>query len=116
MASRTGRRIRRRFKAVCRVTACLLVALIAADLATDAQCDGVRLSAGESVARSVPSRTADACDTLCVPDCFCCARSLAAGAAAVPPHPGPLTQSLVTVAASGSPGVRPVADPPPLLS
>ncbi len=100
-----------------RALACLLLAVIAADVAADATCDELTLGPVPTalVREAGPDGQGEACRDLCVPDCFCCSRSLAAGPAVLPPEPQPLA-SLAAVAALRRPaGVRPVLDPPPLI-
>jgi len=95
-----------------------LLALIAADVVTDADCDPLRLAtpSAEAEITAAPAAgdpTADPCADVCLPDCFCCARSVVALSAVVPPAP----VALAPLARSGwddqADGVRrPVERPP----
>jgi len=65
-----------------RSAAVALLALIGADL-TDASCDPIGIHP-ECAAFSRPAPPADdSCGQLCIPDCFCCARTLPARSAFV---------------------------------
>jgi hypothetical protein len=92
---RTASRHRRRWSSLLQPVALALLALIAADVVADADCDPLRLgtpSAETEIAGAVPTGdpTADPCSDVCLPDCFCCARSVVALSAVVPPAPVPL--------------------------
>lgn len=105
-------------KALKRFVAVLFAALAFADLALDAGCDPLSLPTARAsvvAARDAASGSADEpCGTVCVPDCFCCSRTLVGGLAVVP-----TTLGLVTAAPEGPPpaapvGVHPVPYHPPL--
>jgi hypothetical protein len=97
------------------LVALLLLALVYTDLG-DASCDPlwpVRQSGATALATPAGAGQDDeACRDVCVPDCFCCARSLAAGhELAAPAVPGasfdpPPDEHAV-------PGTRAVPDHPP---
>ena len=101
-----------------RAAVCLLLAVIGLDVAADAACDSISLgapSASTTEVRGVaPSGPNERCADFCVPDCFCCSRSVAAGPAVLPPEPQPLTRVDAPATAGRSDGVRPVVDHPPL--
>jgi len=103
---------------ILRVAACLLLSAIAADLVADTRCDKGSSSSTSTAAFRGPvqgqPQTDEACVLFCVPDCFCCSRSLAAGSAVLPPEPQQLTPVHATAAEHWSEGVRPVVDHPPL--
>jgi len=93
---------------------------IALDLAADASCDTVpSLGASLVTVMDVNDRgrttETEACADVCVPDCFCCSRSVAADPAAVPPAPAGLTRLDPLAAGHSRVGHRPVVDHPPLL-
>jgi hypothetical protein len=100
-----------------KLVASLLAAAVCADVALGASCDGIRLpglaSAATAIADDSPAPE-DPCASFCVPDCYCCCRSEAPGAAvtlpvlaalAVTPFEGPARVAAV---------VLPVPEPPPL--
>ena len=64
-----------------RIVALLLAAVVCADMTLDAACDPIAFPGPPAAAAVSPDETggADACADLCVPDCFCCSRSEAAG-------------------------------------
>ena len=99
-----------------RCFAILLLAAIGSDLVGDTGCHELSEPVPEAAwQRAAPEDTADACATVCVPDCFCCTRSTAAAPAVTPPAPG----SVHAVEPAASPGrragVHPRPDRPPLL-
>jgi hypothetical protein len=99
-----------------RAAACVLLAVIAADIVTDTACDSFGLGAASvTTVRGAASGTAkEACSDVCVPDCFCCSRSVVAGPVVLPPEPERLTSVDAPVAMRRPEGVRPVVDHPPL--
>ena len=101
-----------------RAAVCLLLAVIAFDVTADAACDSISLGAAAASTTEVrggaPSGSNESCADFCVPDCFCCSRSVAAGPAVFPPEPQPLTRVDPPATDDGSDGVRPVVDRPPL--
>ena len=101
-----------------RLAACLLLAVIAADLASDARCDDGATSARGAAAVSDQGqrqgRTHEPCTDFCVPDCFCCSRSVAAGPALLLPEPERLLLFDAPAPERWLEGVRPVVDRPPL--
>jgi hypothetical protein len=108
---------RSRRRAAIRLAACLLLVAIGADLAADARCDAASPLAGSSSVRTgeqPPGSSGDACAPVCVPDCFCCSRSLAAAPLIVPPAPVALSSLDVPAKERWPEGVRRVLDHPPL--
>ena len=107
---------RRRWPRLLRLAACLLVAGIGADLVGDAGCDVPSFLGSKTSAIGLPSQanSEDACALYCVPDCFCCSRSVAAGGFVLMPELGPLTHLDLQVTERPSAGVPPVVDHPPL--
>ncbi|MGE0453249.1 MAG: hypothetical protein AB7O37_01285 [Vicinamibacteria bacterium] len=99
-----------------RIAAFLLLAVIAADVVGDASCDlpGARSGAATALRPAGADGTPEACVSFCVPDCFCCSRSVAAAAAITPPRPAPLAALDAPVAERWPHGVRPAVDHPPL--
>jgi hypothetical protein len=87
------------------VAAAFLVAVAVGDLATDADCDPLPSASGGVVVTAATDcdSDADACAAGCIPDCFCCARSLAAGPRVAPPAPF----GVAAVAAIGTPVLPP---------
>ncbi len=99
-----------------RIVALLLAAVVCADMTLDAACDPIAFPGPPAAAAVAPDETggADTCADFCVPDCFCCSRSEAAG----PELVLPVLTALATVPCA-PPGsvpavVRPVPQPPPL--
>lgn len=99
-----------------RLVALLLAAVVCTDVTLDAACDpiGLRGPASVAAASSADCGPADACAGSCVPDCFCCSRSEAAGPALVLPSLTALAQVPSPDPVSVSAVVRPVPEPPPL--
>lgn len=100
-----------------RAAACLLLAAISLDLAADTSCDAppplgstLAVLAGEAG----PAGDGEACAPVCVPDCFCCSRSVPATAVIVPPAPVLLSTLDRPARERGAGGFRPVVDHPPL--
>jgi hypothetical protein len=111
-------RARHRHGVVLRAAACLLLAVIAADVAADTTCDMPAPAATPPSAAAVRGVAQDGpierCADFCVPDCFCCSRSLAAGAAVLPPEPQRVRSVPAPATDDLSEGVRAVPEPPPL--
>lgn len=100
-----------------RASALALLAVILCDVAGDASCD---LPSGPPVAADTAMSAADAgstepCASFCVPDCFCCSRSVGAVATIAPPRPAPLAAVDAPARERWPQGVRPVVDHPPHL-
>ena len=113
-------RTRRGYSMVLRAAACLLLAVIAADVAADTTCDMPAPAAASPSAAALrgvaPGGPNERCADFCIPDCFCCSRSVAAGAIVIPPEPQRLTAVPAPAPATDdlSEGVRAVPEPPPL--
>jgi len=111
-------RTRRGYGMVLRAAACLLLAIIAADVAADTTCDMPGPAAASPSAAAVRGAAQDGpierCTDFCIPDCFCCSRSVAAGAAVLPPEPQRLTSVPAPATDDLPEGVRAVPEPPPL--
>jgi hypothetical protein len=101
-----------------RAAACLLLAVIAADVVADTACDmpgpAPATRSASAVRGAVPSESNEHCADFCIPDCFCCSRSVAASPAVLPPEPQRLTPVDAPTSDDRSEGVRPVVDHPPL--
>jgi len=100
-----------------RVAASVLLAAIALDLVADTRCDVASpLGSATAVRTEGNQRQGDTepCAPFCVPDCFCCSLSVAAGPVIVLPAPVLLRTLDAPVEERWSEGVRPVVDPPPL--
>jgi hypothetical protein len=99
--------------------ACLLLAAICVDIVGDATCDAPPPVAPSATVLADlergPSRSPEPCAEVCVPDCFCCSRSVAADPAVVPPRPVGLTRLATPASEHGAAGWRPPVDHPPLL-
>lgn len=94
----------------------LFLCLILVDLGLDGNCDAVPMAGGSKlafVARST-DRTPDACVDFCVPDCFCCSRSVTAAPTLLPPLGAPIAEAPEVRARPTPAGVRPVPYHPPL--
>ncbi len=100
-----------------RLVAFALLALIGADVAGDATCDlPTALVANASASLGSPTpEAAEPCVDVCIPDCFCCSRSVAARTSIVPPPAVLVAGRLAAAREDRAAGVRPVADRPPLL-
>lgn len=108
---------RRQLSSVLRVIACLLLATIVADVTGDLKCDPVSVGSASTLAVRGPAQAGsdDSCAPSCVPDCFCCSRSLVAGTAIPVPGPAALTPFGAPAVSHWPEGVRPVVDRPPQL-
>lgn len=97
--------------------AALVVCIIFADIALDGSCDPVATGGATQVAFTAGTTDGanDPCADLCVPDCFCCSRSVTAGPAILPPMIGPVAAASELRAPATPAGVRPVPYHPPLL-
>lgn len=99
-----------------RVAAMVLAAVLCADVTLDAACDPVAFPGPAAAAAVSPQETGEA-DTgadFCVPDCFCCSRSEAAGPELVLPGLTVLAQAAAASPLSVPAVVQPVPEPPPL--
>lgn len=108
----------RRWAGAARLVAALLLALICADLVADARCDvDAKAAVADStlVAGGLDRGSDEPCVSFCVPDCFCCSRSVGAVADVAPPRPALAAVSTPPASPRWPLGVRPVAVPPPLL-
>ena len=110
--------MRRGDRVVLRAAACMLLSVIALDVAADAACDSIGLGAPSASTTAVrgaaPSGPNERCADFCMPDCFCCSRSVAAGCAVLPPEPQRLNPVSASATDDLSEGVRAVPKPPPL--
>ena len=99
-----------------RLSALLLAAVVCADMTLDAACDPIDVPgpAAAAAALSADTRSADACTSFCVPDCFCCSRSETAGPVLTLPPLTVLAQAPSPSPTSVPAVVLPVAEPPPL--
>ena len=92
----------------------LLLAVIASDVVGDAGCDipsASPLAADTAVNAAEASRPTERCASFCVPDCFCCSRSVGAAAVIAPPRPIPLTVLDTPARERWPQGVRPCPGP-----
>ena len=114
--SRTGNVRGSRSSWILRAAACLLLAVIAADVVADSACDSLSIGSGSTTTMLGPSTSGanEPCSDFCVPDCFCCSRSVTAGPAVPPPSLARLTPIDAPAAERWPEGVRPVVDRPPL--
>lgn len=100
-----------------RVAACLLLTAIAQDLLADTRCDVASPLGSATAVRAQGHQQGEdnePCAPLCVPDCFCCSRSVAAGPVIVLSAPVLLRTLDAPAKERWSEGVRPVVDHPPL--
>ena len=98
-----------------RFVALLLLCLISADAALDAACDPIVGPRDAAQTVSAAGSTGDEpCATSCLPDCFCCSRSLTAAAVVLPGSTGPIALRAEKAAPQVPQGVRPVPYHPPL--
>jgi hypothetical protein len=101
------------------VAACLLLSAIAWDVLADAACD-IAPALGPATAavqaqNQEQSGDAEPCSSVCVPDCFCCSSSVAAGPVIELPPPVLVRTSDSPARERWSEGFRLVVDHPPLL-
>jgi len=90
------RRLTKPSSAVLRaLIAVILLAVSLGDLAFDADCDPVSAPGGELAVSLADECEADACAAGCVPDCFCCSRSLGADPRVLLPVPDGVTPAAV---------------------
>jgi hypothetical protein len=105
---------------IARAAAIVLLAAISLDVLADAGCDAPALSDPGTIAVRAPEQGkrggAEPCAPFCVPDCFCCSRSMGAAPTIMPPAPGLLSALDAPVKERWPKGFRPVVDHPPLLS
>jgi len=99
-----------------RVAAMVLAAVLCADVTLDAACDPIAFPGPAAAAAVSPDENGGAgtCADFCVPDCFCCSRSEAAGPELVLPALTALAQVPYASPESVPAVVRPVPQPPPL--
>ena len=99
-----------------RAAACLLLAVITADVVADTSCDAPEVASASATNVQVPAAagTNEPCGDVCIPDCFCCSRSVAASSVVIPPEPESLAPVDAPRAEQWPAGVHPVVDRPPL--
>jgi hypothetical protein len=99
-----------------RVAASLLLAVITADLVADTNCDSPDVTSASATKLQGPAATGtnEPCGDICIPDCFCCSRSVAASSVVIPPEPESLAPVDAPQAERWPAGVHPVVDRPPL--
>ena len=94
-------------------TAIFLLVVSLGDLAIDADCDPLPPTTGELMVTVGEGGDADACAAGCIPDCFCCSRSLGAGSRVSPPAPDGVAPVFVVAAPGLPPGHSLLAEHPP---
>ena len=95
------------------LTAVLLLGVVVGDLAIDADCDPLPPAGGELAVALADGTDADACAAGCIPDCYCCSRSLAAGPRVGPPAPDGVAPVAVVAVPSLPDGHTVLAEHPP---
>jgi hypothetical protein len=94
--------------------ACLLLAVIGLDIASDAACDLGSLAQAATREYQAPDATSgDPCGDVCIPDCFCCARSVPTATIILVPQPMELASIDPLLHERWPEGVRPIVDHPP---
>ena len=73
--------MRRGSRILAKAIALLILSVIGLDLG-DSGCDPLRVGLGDRLLSPAPTHAPDACSDLCLPDCFCCATTVAAAAPA----------------------------------
>jgi len=68
---------RRTGRTIAQAIALLILGVIGSDLG-DVACDPLRLGLGDAILSPASAAATDACADLCLPDCFCCAPTVAA--------------------------------------
>ena len=103
-----------RHRPIARLFALVFLIVIGADLA-DAQCDPVPSGGGTvTVSASMPGDCSDPCLNQCMPDCFCCSRTVAGPLIVLPSTSGPSTMTAVLTLEADVEGVQRVPYRPPL--
>lgn len=110
-------RARRGLSPALRVAACMLMAVIATDLVTDAECDAIGLGtvSTTTIRAAGPDGVGEACAEVCVQDCFCCSRAVAATPVVLALEPRPLTTVEAPAPERWGGGIRSGVDHIPLL-
>jgi len=97
-----------------RVAAALLLAVIGLDIASDTTCDlGYLVRSAALEYHASDQAGGDPCGEVCIPDCFCCARSVPTAAVLLVPRPLKLAALDPLPGERWPEGVRPVVDHPP---
>lgn len=102
-------------RALTRVFALLVLASIAHDL-TESGCDPLRVPGTTPVTAEAADGAGDPCDDVCVPDCYCCSATLAAGERVRFESPVAVAPLRTAVRSNPSAGVASVPDPVPRAS
>lgn len=100
-----------------RLLVALFVCLIVADGAMEGHCDSPRTSSATASAIAGDAgagRSPDACATMCVPDCYCCARGVEPSIVMALPEAEPAGPVPDAVRPAAPEGVRPLPYRPPL--
>jgi hypothetical protein len=95
-----------------RSLALVFVQAILVDLG-DAGCDPVIASGSPSAVNSRQEEPREACRVSCVPDCFCCSRSVTESWTSVLAELGPHQPTPAPSSSGVAPGVPPPVDHPP---
>jgi hypothetical protein len=96
-----------------KLLALVLLCVISADAVFDADCDPIFAPGGSArLARGAEGR--EGCARFCIPDCFCCSRTLVAGPAVLPRGPELLTLITPFAAIPAPDPIRSVPYRPPL--
>lgn len=95
------------------VAALLILAVIAIDLG-DAGCDPIPVGLGDARLEAAHDEPADDCTDICLPDCFCCATTVAAAGRTITLRPLPAPGAPIQVAALAAPGFSPLVEHVPL--
>ena len=95
------------------VAALLILAVIAVDLG-DAGCDPIPVGLGDARVEAAHDEPADDCADLCLPDCFCCATTVAAAGRTITLRPQPAPGVPQQDSAPAAPGFSPLVEHVPL--
>ncbi len=99
--------------AVRATTAVVLLAVTLGDLTLDGACDPLPTVAGEEALCEAAEGDTDACARGCIPDCFCCSRTLGAQPRVSPPAPQGAVAAAVMEEPVLPPGVSRLTEHPP---
>ena len=96
------------------VLALAVLAVIAFDLG-DAGCDPLAIGLGGARVTAAPEAATDGCADLCLPDCFCCASTVAAIPPVTPLRPAAAANAPAMLVTPAVPGFSPLVEHVPLL-
>ncbi len=111
----TMRLVDRYRQSVLRLVAVVLVCVLVGDIVSGAHCDDTTSSSTTASLSQTPESPADACASVCVPDCYCCARGIEVPLVLVLPFVGIAALMPVPTVPSPPDGVSRLPYHPPLI-